>query len=866
VQRIRAFFSYSSVDKLLVEQTVALIERPYVSIDFIEVATGDEILGRLKAAIGDCELFVFFASWTSMGSLWVKAEIREAEFREAMGRIKAVSTFAIEPDFDRSHLPFWLNRYHVSTRTAPKTIARELRSTIDTLMREYQSPVYVGRGRDADEIEAALFPQGEPRPPRTVWLYGLPGVGRRTLLRHSAKDLLSIRSVIEIPIRPGDDASTAVLYLATEVGEIASADDMVNCRLHLENLSQIEVAAYFLRLSERALALNEAPALVDEGGLVDDAGRIRTSFAELLAAAADHPSQYLFVVSRRKPFLTPALPQHPELARLQMVSVKPLGLVAIRQMVTRVAEMRSIALNNDQVVAVAEAVAGYPPSVTAAFQLIDSHGIDFVVRDSAGVSAIRTGAMSHYLSSIRLTRCHRQILSLLSMASPLPLPVIESVAASDTFIDDFTLLLNASLVVVDQNGNYGIAQPVADLVGQQYRLPDAGDLMPEVARRLSEYLRGQSAERWAADGAASLIRSFSRAHLMGGGSTHDSDLLVLAGDVISAAKALYEDDNYDRARMLALEGVALRPDEDQAHIILAKALTKLGHHDEALAATDAYWNRCRNAKQFHWLLGFIARCSGNHSLAVSEYSKAAELGLDGIALRRELAMAYRELGQPDKAREHLDRIKNGTGNRYIADLRVQLACDLWDEADARLWLDHLRLVDESPFYLHRASRVESLFGSFPEAHRLAMAAVNSRRHPSFAFISQVVITSIRVGDLRAAEEWLGEMARRFPAAHLDVQRGQKCELECARGQFKQALETWAMLAEKLKPVHVALRRRALKGYVEALPPWSPDRLTLGDELARLDQSLNGIEGAAPVSLDVDLPGGEFDLEVTAPQP
>ena len=143
--KIRAFVSYSSNDEELVQGTLDHLERAYVSVDFIELATGDEVLRALKNSIAEASLFVLFASGSSLASLWVKAEAREAEFREAMGRITKVTTFLLQQDLDASHLPFWLQRYNVSRRTAPKTIAREIRVAIDDLVRQHQSPVFVGR-------------------------------------------------------------------------------------------------------------------------------------------------------------------------------------------------------------------------------------------------------------------------------------------------------------------------------------------------------------------------------------------------------------------------------------------------------------------------------------------------------------------------------------------------------------------------------------------------------------------------------------------------------------------------------------------------------------------------------------------------
>ena len=173
--------------------------------------------------------------------------------------------------------------------------------------------------------------------------------------------------------------------------------------------------------------------------------------------------------------------------------------------------------------------------------------------------------------------------------------------------------------------------------------------------------------------------------------------------------------------------------------------------------------------------------------------------------------------------------------------RVQIACDLRDEEGAREWLERLRIVDSSPFYYQRVSRVESTFGSAEAAYQLASRAVKGRRYPPFAFLSQIATTSIRVGRLDEAEEWLAEMKSRFPRSHLDVQAGLRCEILIARGKYDEALEAWAEIGDQTKPVHAALRRKALLGKLNDLPAWSPGRQNLEKEVAKLAEYLDGGE-------------------------
>ena len=301
----------------------------------------------------------------------------------------------------------------------------------------------------------------------------------------------------------------------------------------------------------------------------------------------------------------------------------------MQQLVNHTAAARDLKLDSGQRKAIAQSSASYPPSVTAAFELIASHGVEVVIRDSKRLGTMRTGAMIRYLQTIRPTRPQRVALSILLIASPLPLGVIEGVVESESFIDEFVTLIDTSLVTVDSHGHYALSAPIADLVGQHYRLPDASDLMPRVAELLSGYFRDQDAESWRDDGVLGLVRSYSRAHLLSGGRSDATGLMVVAGDIIAAADELYQEENYQRALDLAEEGVELSPDTDKAHRIRVKSLIKMSQYARAQEAIADYWDSCHNRRQRFWLQGFLARHQDQYETAITEYQKALDLGMGG---------------------------------------------------------------------------------------------------------------------------------------------------------------------------------------------------------------------------------------------
>jgi len=76
-----------------------------------------------------------------------------------------------------------------------------------------------------------------------------------------------------------------------------------------------------------------------------------------------------------------------------------------------------------------------------------------------------------------------------------------------------------------------------------------------------------------------------------------------------------------------------------------------------------------------WFLrGFCHRYQHQYRDAVEAYKKAIEAGRKGVAVHRDLAQCYYEVGNIQLAKYHLEEAqKRDPDNRYIVDLQIQIA-------------------------------------------------------------------------------------------------------------------------------------------------------------------------------------------------
>jgi tetratricopeptide (TPR) repeat protein len=133
------------------------------------------------------------------------------------------------------------------------------------------------------------------------------------------------------------------------------------------------------------------------------------------------------------------------------------------------------------------------------------------------------------------------------------------------------------------------------------------------------------------------------------------------------------------------EALRLRPGYLPARLLLAKSLLDAGHTDESRALYQALVDELPLTAEAHYGLGRIDAARGQLASAVEHLQKACAL-LPGFgAAHFALARAYRDLGQKEKAQEHLALYqKDKLGWPTVPDPLLAAILELKTGANARL--------------------------------------------------------------------------------------------------------------------------------------------------------------------------------------
>src|SRR5438105_5663407 len=105
---MKAFFSYSSVDREIVQAVASDLGRPFVAIDAQTFEAGEDLLEEMDEAVSNSEMFVLFLSRACLASVWAAHEAVQARYAAATGRLRRVLVVLLDDSLGINDVPEWL--------------------------------------------------------------------------------------------------------------------------------------------------------------------------------------------------------------------------------------------------------------------------------------------------------------------------------------------------------------------------------------------------------------------------------------------------------------------------------------------------------------------------------------------------------------------------------------------------------------------------------------------------------------------------------------------------------------------------------------------------------------------------------------
>lgn len=801
---IRAFLSHATSDKAFVSKVAEQLGRAAVVFDAFEFATGDDLKQAIMTGLERSQIFVLFASRAALTRDWVRLEIDEAEKALISKKISGVLTYIIDPDLSLDSLPDWMKSALITKQASPALVASDIRRVISARIAATRPKHFVGRNTEVDQALDLItsFQTPDHRPPLIV--YGLSGIGRRSVIEAVARDGLSLKRMHTIRLKEGDLLPEALLKIKSSLAggsDIIPAPFLDKYRLKIDRDIALDIAEEL-----RAICASRAyPVLFDEGAIVNEDGALRPEYDTLYSVVTADPEIDLGIVSNRRILGGDG-------KALPSVRVTELSPNASQRLVRLLARDRQIQLGTEEAKVVAEYSRGYPPAVIFAVQEMEAYGPAYVAASRAALSRFSEEIFLKKLQSDKkMSMENASILQLLSTYSPLPLPVIRDYLSMDgeSLVIHMTYLLDFALVV-PEGVNYRISEPIRQAA---YRAFNGLHLDHG---KISGLLEGYLSEFEDDDTRLSLGQNLFRAATLAGRRSTSKYVVSLASDLIELAVQSYHDRDYDKAISVGELAIDARPNSVNVRRFVAQALIRRERFAEAEVHIKELMSR-GYPKEAFYVRGFMARRQYNHPLAIEHYERSLGFGRSGVPIHRELAGCYFESGDLPKARAQIEIAERlSPHNKYVVDLQCQIAIRLGDLSAAERALAVLSRVEEAGFYEHRRSTFEQARGNLDEALRFARLAVDDQARPQFETLANLANCQMEMGDVDGAAATLVDIDNRFATTHRDSRLGMRTKLELKKGDLETAEVMWRKIRSPSK-AHLALRSAMLRRKAQKSP-------------------------------------------------
>lgn len=759
---MKAFLSHSSRDKQFVRAVAKELGRQFCVYDEQAFATGEELKESIERGLDESSVFVLFASREALKSIWVEFETDEAWYRRLRRNLTKSLVYLVSSDVDIHDLPEWLRRALIRREKTSKVVARDIRHHLEELLRQRQQSYFFGRSEELEQLERALTPLDASLPPHALFVTGLPGIGRRSLVKRTTPTTLNLRKHVEIRVREGDAINDICISVADHIEPYSTSQGFERIIREIRNLSDQEALERTLHNLRALVEAGELPVFYDEGGLLDGEGYIREPIHAIIAELSPNDDAYIFFVSHRRPQPILGVP-------LPVISVRRLKEDDTKRLLIKLAGDANIKITAGDVSELAEYVVGYPPAAYFAVRQAKDYGLELVINDKSRLIEFRSSVFLRHLTGISLGDYEQALLRVLAVYSPMPLLVMANVLGVDphALSNIVVKLIDLALVTITEEGYYRIADPVADIVMHAFGLVTKKE-HEIVAKSLSAFLKKQKIDTPRLE----LSRVLFRAATFAKNQSISRHAFHLASDLINLTESLYHSRRYDEALQVGYIALHERPNSERARDFLIRSLIQEERWQEEEEQINELY-KFSHVKEVYFLTGFLERKRGKIPLAINSYRKSLDHGKRGGAISRELAFCYFVSGDMQEASRYVEEALQSHGdNPYMVDLWVQIATRQRDEASARKALERLEIISKPLYYFHRLARVEYAFGRLLEARIAARRAVECEGSPPFEVLANLTYYEIEQKNLSDAENLLGRLDREFRNTRRDIRIGE----------------------------------------------------------------------------------------------
>lgn len=752
----KAFVSHSSTDKDLVNEVIKGIPTSRWEIDSITFEEGKTSASEIEKALSRSDLFVLFASKRALEeSGWIESELEIAQQLYYKKSIRGIQVFIID-ETPIKHLPTWVRMHVVATTRNVVRIANTIKARLIQLdsSRGLAERPYISRSSLRNELEQKI--SNIATPIKTIYLSGTEGIGRRTFVASSLKDIYPGSNVIGIiiPMSIGEGLLEAYHKLYIEWRRPARTA-----------LNDFFTQANALKQAE---LVNEMVGLINEVGdsksyvwlqfghsVVDEDGSIDPQFRELLTSMDSVRPTLIITASRLPKFVSQR--QTPNVAYLQVGSLsepesRRLWSFALSYFSVKEIDEGIIQFLNEH-------ISGHPNLIWMAAEFVAQTGIAAVKANVRLFSETLHSLSMSLIDGLPLTDNAKRILSLFDEFGAIAAEDLVTIYENDEDLANaITVLLSYSLLESDES-HLRLA-PYFQHARIRKRYSTDGDKFLKIARTrlltaVSNYQLDESVSFSTIDSA--VMASIKEGKAL---PLQFDEKAIVGSHYLRVARSYYDQEDYESAIKFcdaAYEKCYTLTPSASIETLRLLGMSAVRKNKSASLEKSVTELRKINTPQalrhIHFIRGFDARWNGQIDTAETEFKEALKLNSEDTHVLRELSQILLTREDFREAESLARRAMQGAKakiNPYLIDILLQCLIeqkkrnieDLREDSEVSDLFIRLQVADareRSSFFPLRRAQLFAALKDPSEALKYADDAVRSNVQQLRAYATRAEI-------------------------------------------------------------------------------------------------------------------------------
>lgn len=631
---------------------------------------GEDLIEAMERGLDQSQIFVLFATKIALAAWPVQYEIEGARLRAAMGRIKRILVFPIEPGIGFADLPVWMQRYWApNSGETPTDIARYLTTVMLEPDRGLSpaAPKVVGRGAALDKAErlVAVHLQRRRSMPNVYVFAGISGIGRRTFSTYYLRRALSTEA--SLPFGPVIQLSTQAelvdIYRAVriEIDPAIQPAEMAADQTAFQELPLELQVAEVVRAAAHFGNLGQALTLISSAGFFEDRATPKSWLPFLLRAIPE--SQILVLITNlqfRQEFVD-------DLGNTVQLRIEELADEDVGTLMTFTAN----ALGLDTFVVPSRLVAsigGHPDVANAAVKLAAQKGIAILERDPRQLFNVQQSIIGEAVRRDNLQPAEILILDVLGWLPSLGSDLLEDIVVRElgtepeTFIRAVETLVLGCLIYAT-----GYRFSIASSVRQLYRRENltGSETLAAMSRAFKRAWQAATVTGFRED----LLSAFLFMHALEGRSLpQELRTLLTPSDLHDAVRDVYargkeaEDSNAIR---LAIEWGSFAHEMIMTEVVREEILSTVARAQIRIkdwpGAEDTIASmRSKQYRSVTFLEGHLLRKQRKFDHAIPKLRYVIEHNRHNRAAVHELALCFRRTRKWNQLKELLGEFPNAS--------------------------------------------------------------------------------------------------------------------------------------------------------------------------------------------------------------